>query len=120
MNTPEILYGDGDMEPIRINRGVWNRNLGMLFVDLPNISLNIFFRPQHRGNKWLVWGKVSSVYVNNNPTRMMGKTRKPPIRNLERFMLGLIKNFPIRPSNTDNDSYMWLWNERMKKKTTKD
>jgi hypothetical protein len=112
MNLPETLYGVGDMEYMKINRGVWDPEIAMLFVDLPTISLNIFFGPQHRGNKWLVWGKVYSVYVNNNPTRMMGKTRKPPIRNLERFMRGLIMNFPIKPSNTDNGSYMWLWNER--------
>jgi hypothetical protein len=108
------------MEYMKINQVCWDPEIAMLFIDLPNISLNIFFRPPFLGNKWLVWKKVSSVYVNNNPGRMWGKTRKPPIRNLERFMLGLIKNFPIKPSNTDNGSYMWLWNERMKKKTTKD
>jgi hypothetical protein len=50
---------------------------------------------------------------------MYGKTKKPPIRNIEKFMKMLIKNFKASPSNSDAEVFRWLWNERMKKKTTK-
>ena len=108
------------MEYMKINQVCWDPEIAMLFIDLPNISLNIFFRPPFLGNKWLVWKKVSSVYKNENPERMNGKTKKPPIRNIEKFMKMLIKNFKASPSNSDAEVFRWLWNERMKKKTTKD
>ena len=108
------------MEYMRINQVCWDPEIRMLFVRLPDISFNIFFKPYSYGNKWLGWKKVYSVYKNKNPERMYGKTKKPPIRNMTKFMKDLIMNFPASSSNTEVNSFRWLWNEKKKKKTTKD
>ena len=108
------------MEYMKINQVCWDPEIRMLFVRFPDISFNIFFKPYSYENKWLGWKKVYSVYKNENPERMIGKTKKPPIRNIEKFMRMLIKNFKASPSNSDAEVFRWLWDERMKKKTTKD
>ena len=108
------------MEIIRV---CWDPQLSMMFIRLPDISLNIYFKgPSFGNNKWLGWEEVDGVFENKNPDRMLGNKKLPPVRDIQRLMKNLIEKVTLFNSNSNPEARNWIWRKRSeinKKKTTK-
>ena len=95
------------MECMKINQVYWDPEIGMLVVEFSDIKINIFLRPAIT-HKWFNWKKVSSIHINDdNPGRKHG-TGKPPIRDINKFIKDVIKNWLPEYYNTDNKSMKWI------------
>ena len=119
MNLLEILYGDGDMECLKINQVCWDNRFRILKVDLEDICLLLSFRKdfgRNYGNKYLTYRSIASIYGNRNSLRMINKNyKKIPVRNIKKLIFQIIWIYdgPL-------DVWVMKWIKEKKKKTTKD
>ena len=71
-----------------------------------------------RGNKWLKWRMIDSVFAYPTIENDMKET-KLPIRSLEKFVISVLYNFPTRANNINDTAREFIWGWR-RKKTTKE
>ena len=118
MNPPETLYGDGDMEYMKINQVYWNRDLGylQLVMDNDKYILLIFKREfsYRLRNKYLTMRNIVNIYGSTSEIVTTGSLQ-PPIRDLQKFMRRVVFEY-----NGQIDKIASKWFMRERKRITKD
>ena len=91
MNPPETLFGDGDMEYLKINQVYWVDSLSVLVVGLEDDKFLLLLFRRSGGNKYLIVKNIVNIMagrgINSNGTL-------PPIRrSIQEFMNKVIKQY---------------------------
>jgi hypothetical protein len=89
---------------LKINKVYWDSHVGGLILGIDEISIFISFaKPWTTLHKWLGWNRVS--YISIYKLEYRDSKKKPPIRNLEKFLKDLIKNYNAR---IDKEALNWI------------
>jgi hypothetical protein len=67
-----------------------------------------------RGKKWLKWRMVYLVFAYPTIENDMKRTKKLPIRSIEKFVISVLSNFPTRSNNTNESAREFIWKWRQK------
>jgi hypothetical protein len=94
----------GKEKELKINKVYWDLHIGALILGIDEISIFISFsKPWTTRHKWLGWYRVS--YISIYKLDYCDSKKKPPIRNLEKFLKDLITNYNAR---IDKEALGWI------------